>query len=168
MHTLWGHMRPPPYPFGPKVAQLLGKMGGRNRAFVREPQPVEYKPNPEHSLRMIFTFEPSTSFLLPLDKCVMQATEALADTSKQGDLAIAHRKHALRLLQLTLSTLLNLRPPADCRVDVGEDAAKVAEALFGQGDAPHVPPPASKVELGSKTREQYAAENKVCLFFGGV
>lgn len=84
MTTLWGHMRPPPYPFGPKVAQLLGKMGGRNRAFVKEPQGVEYRPNPEHSLRMIFTFEPSTSFLLPLDKCVAQATEVLEDTSKQG------------------------------------------------------------------------------------
>lgn len=84
MATLWSHMRPPPYPFGPKVAQLLGKMGGRNRSFVREPQEVDYRPNPEHSLRMIFTFEPSTSFLLPLDKCVTQATEVLTDTSKQG------------------------------------------------------------------------------------
>lgn len=77
-----------------------------------------------------------------------------------GEVAVAHRRHALRLLQLTLSTLLNLRPPADCRVEA-EDDGKLGEALFGDVPAPCVPPPATKVELGAKTREQYAAENKV-------
>lgn len=80
-----------------------------------------------------------------------------------GEMATTQRRHALRLLQLTLSTLLNLRPPADCRVEA-DDEGKLAEALFGDVPAPCVPPPVTKVELGAKTREQYAAENKVGCF----
>ncbi|KAL0020642.1 hypothetical protein WJX79_010395 [Trebouxia sp. C0005] len=35
MSTLWGHLKPQNNPFGPRVLNLLGKMGGRNRRFLR-------------------------------------------------------------------------------------------------------------------------------------
>lgn len=53
-----------------QVANLLGKMGGRNRRFLRSPAELEYKENPEHGLRLILTFQPSTSFLVPLDRSI--------------------------------------------------------------------------------------------------
>ena len=31
---------------------------------------VEAKSNPEHGLRLILTFKPETSFLVPLDRCI--------------------------------------------------------------------------------------------------
>jgi hypothetical protein len=43
--------------------------GGRNRKFLADPGPLEYKDNPEHGLRLILTFRPNTSFLVPLDRC---------------------------------------------------------------------------------------------------
>jgi transformation/transcription domain-associated protein len=42
--------------------------GGRNRKFLRDPGPLDYKDNPEHGLRLILTFRPNTSFLVPLDR----------------------------------------------------------------------------------------------------
>lgn len=70
MSTLWGHLKPQNNPFGPRVLNLLGKMGGRNRRFLRCPAELEYKENPEHGLRLILTFQPSTSFLVPLDRSI--------------------------------------------------------------------------------------------------
>lgn len=52
---------------------LLGKLGGRNRRWLGQPQVLEYKENPEHAIRLILTFKPQTSFLVPLDKCVALA-----------------------------------------------------------------------------------------------
>ena len=31
---------------------------------------LEAKQNPEHGLRLILTFKPETSFLVPLDRCI--------------------------------------------------------------------------------------------------
>ncbi len=43
---------------------LLGKLGGLNRRWLKEPQPLDLRDNPEHGLRLILTFEPQTSFLV--------------------------------------------------------------------------------------------------------
>ena len=56
---------------------LLFPQGGRNRKFLKEPLPLEYKDNPEHGLRLILTFQPQTSFLVPLDRCVALAKTGL-------------------------------------------------------------------------------------------
>lgn len=34
MMALWSHIKPAPYPFGTKVAEVLGKMGGRSRRWL--------------------------------------------------------------------------------------------------------------------------------------
>ena len=75
--AIWAHLRPSPYPFGPKALQLLGKLGGRNRRFLHDPLELTYKSNPEHGLRLILTFHPATSFLVPLDRCIALARGTL-------------------------------------------------------------------------------------------
>ncbi len=54
----------------PQVLQLLGKLGARNRRWLKAPQAVAYRENPEHGLRIVLTFHPATSFLVPLDRCL--------------------------------------------------------------------------------------------------
>ena len=62
-----------------QVVQLLGKLGGRNRRFLKKPTELDYKDNPEHGLRLILTFHPSTSFLVPLDRCIAMTRRAVAE-----------------------------------------------------------------------------------------
>ena len=104
--ALWSHLRPSPYPWGAKALQLLGKLGGRNRRFLKEPLSLECRENPEYGLRYILTFEPSTPFLVPLDRCINLAV--LAIMNKTGGIDAFYRKQAVRLLQVCLSSQLNL------------------------------------------------------------
>lgn len=50
---------------------------GRNRKFLKDPLPLEYKEIPEHGLRVILTFHPHSSFLVPLDRIVPLAVKLL-------------------------------------------------------------------------------------------
>ncbi len=105
--TLWSHLRPKPYPWGAKALQLLGKLGGRNRRFLKEPLALECKENPEHGLRLILTFEPTTSFLVPLDRCIYLARAAVMGSQPGVD--AFYRKHALKFLRVCLASVLNLK-----------------------------------------------------------
>jgi len=102
----WSHLRPPPYPWGAKALQLLGKLGGHNRHFLKEPLALECKENPEHGLRLILTFEPSTQFLVPLDRCINLGVAAAVH--KNGAMDSFYRKQALKFLRVCLSSQLNL------------------------------------------------------------
>ena len=104
--ALWSHLRPAPYPWGAKALQLLGKLGGRNRRFLKEPLALECKENPEHGLRLILTFEPSTPFLVPLDRCINLGVAAAVH--KNGAMDSFYRKQALKFLRVCLSSQLNL------------------------------------------------------------
>ncbi|KAJ6743970.1 ATAXIA TELANGIECTASIA MUTATED ATM -RELATED [Salix purpurea] len=104
--SLWSHLRPAPYPWGGKALQLLGKLGGRNRRFLKEPLALECKDNPEHGLRLILTFEPSTPFLVPLDRCINLAVAAVINKSNGMD--AFYRKQSLKFLCVCLSSQLNL------------------------------------------------------------
>ncbi|XVF18022.1 hypothetical protein REPUB_Repub10bG0175600 [Reevesia pubescens] len=104
--ALWSHLRPAPYPWGGKALQLLGKLGGRNRRFLKEPLALECKENPEHGLRLILTFEPSTPFLVPLDRCINLAVAAVMH--KDAGMDSFYRKQALKFLRVCLSSQLNL------------------------------------------------------------
>ncbi|KAF6164802.1 hypothetical protein GIB67_015980 [Kingdonia uniflora] len=105
--ALWSHLRPEPYPFGKSAMQLLGKLGGRNRRFLKEPLVLECKENPEHGLRLVLTFEPSTPFLVPLDRCISLAVAAVLQKSVGMD--AFYRKQALKFLRVCLSSELNLQ-----------------------------------------------------------
>jgi hypothetical protein len=54
MQSLWALLRP--QPGGKSQAHatmtLLGKLGGRNRRWLQQPVPLEYKKDPEHGLRL--------------------------------------------------------------------------------------------------------------------
>ena len=60
-----------------QALKLLGKFGGRNRRFLMDPLELDLKSNPEHGLRLILTFQPATSFLVPLDRCLSLASQNL-------------------------------------------------------------------------------------------
>lgn len=105
--ALWSHLRPAPYPWGGKALQLLGKLGGRNRRFLKEPLALECKENPEHGFRLILTFEPSTPFLVPLDRCIYLAVAAVMQNS--SGVETFYKKQALKFLRVCLLSLLNLQ-----------------------------------------------------------
>ena len=83
-----------------QALQLLGKLGGRNRRFLKDPLELEYKDNPEHGLRLILTFQPATSFLVPLDRTITLVRGALLPDGSAARLQPFARSEALRFLQV--------------------------------------------------------------------
>jgi len=45
------------------------------QAFLKSPLLLDCKENPEHGLRFVLTFQPATSFLVPMDRCVLLAQQ---------------------------------------------------------------------------------------------
>ncbi len=79
----------------------------RTRAQLPPNRPLpnrHLQDNPEYGLRLILTFQPSMSFLTPLDKCMalaktsMLSATHLPGTDPQHDLH--YRQQALRFLQV--------------------------------------------------------------------
>uniref|UniRef100_A0A7I4F837 Non-specific serine/threonine protein kinase n=1 Tax=Physcomitrium patens TaxID=3218 RepID=A0A7I4F837_PHYPA len=156
--TLWSHLRPKPYLWGGKALQLLGKLGGRNRRFLKEPLSLECKENPEHGLRLILTFEPTTSFLVPLDRCIYLARAAVMGTQVGVD--SFYRKHALKFLRVCLASVLNLKG------NVGGEGVTPGQlsTMFITSVDPsrrRAENPNVKGDLGVKTKTQLMAERSV-------
>lgn len=156
--ALWGHLRPAPYPWGGKSMQLLGKLGGRNRRFLKEPLALDCKENPEHGLRLILTFEPSTPFLVPLDRFINLAIAAVMH--KNGGIDAFYRKQALRFLRVCLLSQLNL--PGNV-MDEGYTPKQLSTILVSSIDASWRRSESSdvKADLGVKTKTQLMAEKSV-------
>ncbi|KAL3525275.1 hypothetical protein ACH5RR_013647 [Cinchona calisaya] len=156
--ALWSHLRPTPYPWGGKSLQLLGKLGGCNRRFLKEPLELECKENPEHGLRLILTFEPSTPFLVPLDRCINLAVAAVMH--KNGGVDPFYRKQALKFLRVCLSSQLNL---PGIVTDEGSMSRQLSTLLVSSVDSSWKRSDSSemKVDLGVKTKTQLMAEKSV-------
>ncbi|KAK9039755.1 hypothetical protein V6N11_014947 [Hibiscus sabdariffa] len=156
--ALWSHLRPAPYPWGGKALQLLGKLGGRNRRFLKEPLALECKENPEHGLRLILTFEPSTPFLVPLDRCINLAVAAVMH--KDGSMDSFYRKQALKFLRVCLSSQLNL--PGNVP-DEGYTPKHILNSLVSSADSSwrRSETTDAKSDLGVKTKTQLLAEKSV-------
>ncbi|KAF5199838.1 Transcription-associated protein [Thalictrum thalictroides] len=156
--ALWSHLRPLPYEWGKKSLQLLGKLGGRNRRFLKEPLALECKENPEHGLRLVLTFEPSTPFLVPLDRCISLAVATVLQTSPGMD--AFYRKQALKFLHVCLSSQLNLRGNF-----TGEGVTPgLLTSLLVSSANPSVRRAETsdvKADLGVKTKTQLMAERSV-------
>lgn len=156
--ALWSHLRPAPYPWGGKALHLLGKLGGRNRRFLKDPLTLDCKENPEHGLRLILTFEPSTPFLVPLDRCIYLAVAAVMQKTDSVD--GFYRKQALEFLRACLASLLNFRGS-----QMGEEisASHLGALLLSSIDPSSRRAEASdtKVDLGVKTKTQLMAEKSV-------
>jgi hypothetical protein len=158
MAALWSHIRPPPHPFGAKVAEMLGKMGGRGRRWLSEGTAVDFKAIPEYGLRVILAFPPHTSFLVPLDRCVQLAWT----TVESGTADVHRRKNALRLLQICVGTLARLHLPADMMKALpspaptvpaasAQEAVTTAAAAAGvEGEAAAAPAPAAPTAEGGQ------------------
>ena len=166
MTALWSHIRPPPRPFGVRVAEMLGKMGGRSRRWLGEPSSVEHKSIPEYGLRIVLSFPPNTSFMVPLDRCVQ-----LASSTMESKAADPHRRrNALHLIQICASTLAKMQLPEDLLGDSQSEIEQVSKQtmqrlisiLFGRKSPPEI---ASALkwpnELGVKTKKQHAAERQM-------
>ncbi|KAK1296404.1 hypothetical protein QJS10_CPB15g00503 [Acorus calamus] len=155
--ALWSHLRPPPYTWGAKAVQLLGKLGGRNRRFLKEPLALDCKENPEHGLRLILTFQPETPFLVPLDRCIYLAVAAVMQKS---GIDAFYKKQALKFLRVCLASLLNLRAnvPHD-----GVPPGLLATMLVSSVDPSRrrIETSNLKVDLGVKTKTQLMAEKSV-------
>ncbi|OMO84636.1 hypothetical protein COLO4_21911 [Corchorus olitorius] len=156
--ALWSHLRPAPYPWGGKALQLLGKLGGRNRRFLKEPLALECKENPEHGLRLILTFEPSTPFLVPLDRCINLAVAAVMH--KDVGMDSFYRKQALKFLRVCLSSQLNL--PGNV-TDEGYTQKHLLTSLVSSVDLSwrRSETTDAKSDLGVKTKTQLLAEKSV-------
>ncbi|ONK62905.1 uncharacterized protein A4U43_C07F9340 [Asparagus officinalis] len=156
--ALWSHLRPLPYPWGTKALQLLGKLGGRNRRFLKEPLMLDCKENPEHGLRLILTFEPETPFLVPLDRCIYLAMAVVMQ--KSGGMDAFYRKQSLIFLRVCLTSLLNLR--GNIPVD-GVSPGQLGALLISTVDPSRRRTEMSdmKVDLGVKTKTQLMAEKSV-------
>ncbi|KVI08775.1 Armadillo-type fold [Cynara cardunculus var. scolymus] len=155
--ALWSHLRPAPYPWGGKSLQLLGKLGGRNRRFLKEPLALECKENPEHGLRLILTFEPETPFLVPLDRCINLAITAVMN--KNNGMDAFYRKQALKFLRVCLSSQLDLpgRVTDDGLISRHLSTILVSsDPSWRRSDASDV-----KTDLGVKTKTQLMAEKSV-------
>ncbi|KAL2497630.1 inositol or phosphatidylinositol kinase [Abeliophyllum distichum] len=156
--ALWSHLRPAPYPWGGKSLQLLGKLGGRNRRFLKEPLALECKENPEHGLRLILTFEPSTPFLVPLDRCINLAVAAVMH--RNGCMEAFYRKQALKFLCACLSSQLNL---PGLVTDDRSTSRQLSTFLVSSVDPSWRRSETSdiKADLGVKTKTQLMAEKSV-------
>ncbi|XP_010548285.1 PREDICTED: transformation/transcription domain-associated protein-like isoform X2 [Tarenaya hassleriana] len=156
--ALWSHLKPVPYPWGGKALQILGKLGGRNRRFLKEPLTLECKENPEHGLRLVLTFEPSTPFLVPLDKFINLAVAAVIEKNLGMD--IYYRKQALKFLCVCLLSQLNL--PC-CVTDEGQTPRQLSTLLLSSVDSSwrRSEPTEMKADLGVKTKTQLMAERSI-------
>ncbi|KAJ6378431.1 hypothetical protein OIU78_028637 [Salix suchowensis] len=156
--SLWSHLRPSPYPWGGKAAQILGKLGGRSRRFVKESLALECKDNPEHGLRLILAFESSTPFLVPLDRCINLAVTAVIN--KNSGMDAFYRKQALMFLRVCLSSQLNLSGNVS---DEGYTARQLSTLLVSAVDSSWRRSETSdiKADLGVKTKTQLMAEKSV-------
>lgn len=67
-----------------QVLQLLGKLGARNRRWLKQPQEVVYRENPEHGLRAILMFSPDhQGFLFPQER-LLSLMRKLVDKTDAG------------------------------------------------------------------------------------
>jgi len=169
MLALWAMLKPQQSgsPFGAKAMQLLGKLGGRNRAFLRNPLELDAKSNPEHGLRMILMFKPETSFLVPLDRCIVLMQNILSTpvipNVKVSDALIHHRRQALAFIRTCLVSVLNLNA-AHALSGTEEQIESALEAAvangWGKKFQTNVGDEAA-VQLGNKTKSQLIAEQNI-------
>ena len=169
MLALWAMLKPQQSgsPFGAKAMQLLGKLGGRNRAFLRDPLELDAKGNPEHGLRMILMFKPETSFLVPLDRCIVLMQHILSTPMipniKASEALIRHRRQALAFIRTCLMSVLNLNA-GHAFSGTQDDIASALEVAVTNGWGEKVDARQnieSGTSLGNKTKSQLMAEQGI-------
>ena len=119
---------------------------------------MNIKENPEHGLRLILTFEPTISFLVPLDRCIYLAIATVMQNSSGGD--AFYRRHALKLLRVCLSLVLNLKGNI---AGEGVTPGHLSTMLMSSVDPlrRRTETLNLKVDLGVKTKTQLMAERSV-------
>lgn len=117
IEALCSHLHPPPYPYGTLAMRLLGKLGGRNRRFLKEPLSLSCAKHPESGFSMDFSWikNEKVDFTIPLNEAVIKSCallEKLCCVVEGTDLAIStiihHKRQAFNFLVKSLSAFLKL------------------------------------------------------------
>ena len=145
--------------FARKAMSLLGKLGGRSHSHLNGPQDLAHQANPEQGLRATLTFsEPSTTFLLPLDRIITFVT-ADGGAGAAGK-SVHFRRQALEFVRTCLSTMLSLEARSECLEGTDDAAAgeKLVEVLIGAAARPPSGP--GGAATAAKTKLQQQAEEQ--------
>jgi transformation/transcription domain-associated protein len=139
--------------FSQRSMNLLGKMGGRSYQHFNGPQDIDYWANHEHGILTVLVFKPSTSFLVPLDRCMRLL--GLSQNALGKDASPHFRQQAFRFAKHCLNSMLRLdHPLQDTSNRAADELAGVLVAQSGH-DAP-----LQASSSSSKTRMQYLAEER--------
>lgn len=87
MQALSRHLRPAPYPYGLLTLRLLGKLGGKNRQFLRFPMELSSRSESNHAMHVECSWKHAgerahpIKLPLPIESCV----KLLRQIVRQGD-----------------------------------------------------------------------------------
>lgn len=98
MQSLSRHLRPAPYPYGLLTLRLLGKLGGRNRDFLREPLPVAIQEHVDDCPKIMFNVEwPNSNgrgndctLSFPLSRCKKMLELLVSRDTHESDQTVAY------------------------------------------------------------------------------
>jgi len=101
MTALSLHLRPMPYTYGPLAAKLLGKLGGKNRLFIKDPLP----PWASRSFNSSFPLHPNASDLHAVFEWDVSSTSSMATLTSStsslpsigSEMDIANGEHIVKL-----------------------------------------------------------------------
>ena len=93
IQSLCAHLHPPPYPHGMLAMRLLGKLGGRNRRFLREPLQIEYREFIKPGFSMDIEWNESTSVVpFPMESVISSACDLLSRLLGSSDIQLKNVK----------------------------------------------------------------------------
>lgn len=114
MQALSRHLRPAPYPYGLPTLRLLGKLGGKNRQFLRFPMELSSKSEPTHVVHFESNWKVAGDnhhairLPLPIESCV-RLLRQIFDRSHYDNLSASKMAHETlendQTPQVVLSTL---------------------------------------------------------------
>lgn len=84
MQTLSRHLRPAPYQYGLLTVRLLGKLGGRNRQFLRDPMPIvsEEQLRPQYHVKIDCKFKSSHGSKLQIPVSLGECVSTIKSISR--------------------------------------------------------------------------------------
>jgi transformation/transcription domain-associated protein len=135
LQGLWKHLKPAPYPHGPQVVRIMGKLGGRNRRFLLHP--TKWKNELEEHAIPLLSAPGVDGLVLQLPLSVMSDAQPTVSLSFDRLIQLSKQKllsspdlDVKRNSFLFLQTCLNLLLACHLKVDYkGPESAKYATKI---------------------------------------
>ena len=149
MIALWSKLKPrnsPDLRLAQKLCNYWENLEVEIAIFSKSRSSWKRKRIPEHGLRMILTFKPETSFLVPFDRCIAlmrgilespRVLPAIASSSMNSSSVEAlneHRKQALAFC-VCLASVINVSSEYSERVGFDKEGYKDDDAMNVGGDS---------------------------------